>query len=270
MTNMVLDYTTISDFLTCRKRYYWRHRMNLVPKVVSTPLLFGSAWHKAMEAYWTEKGDPVVVFTAAYKDVEVAEGDKRTLDRGLKVLDDYIKRYPLGMFEVIASECSHSRSINGLTYCGRMDKGILWGGDKYVMEHKTTSQLGFTFFNQFALNHQVDGYIWLGVDKFGECAGVLIDAVLIAKTKFNCMRDVATRTAEDTEKFEMELQDIAVNIRWAIDNDSFPKNKSMCQYYGECPYRDACLYRGDKRIIEGRYRVSRWDAEKGKEVVKDV
>lgn len=268
MTNMVLDYTSISDFLTCRKRFYWRHRRNLVQKVVSTALTCGTAWHKAMDSYWTGKGDAEDVFVEAYKGVEVAEGDKRTLDRVVKVLADYMKRYPLGMFEIVASEISHSRSIDGVTYCGRMDKGILWNGAKYVMEHKTTSQLGFSFFQQFAINHQVDGYIWLGKDKFGECAGVLIDAVLIAKTKFNCMRDIATRTEEDLKAFEAELVDIAANIRYADDNHSFPSNKSMCQYYGECPYRDLCLYHGDERVIESRYKVSKWDASKGKEVVE--
>jgi len=267
---MVLDYTTISDFLTCRKRYYWRHRQNLVQKVVSTALTFGGTWHESMHALWTGKGDAEAVFIRGYKDVEVAEGDKRTLERGVKVLADYTKRYEGKIFEVLESEVSHSKVTDGVTYCGRMDKIIRWEGGIYVMEHKTTSQLGFTFFNQFALNHQIDGYIWLCKDKMGECAGVLIDAVLIAKTKFNAMRDVATRTEDDMKVFELELLDIAANIYYANETGSYPKNKSMCEYYGECPYRDACLYHDDKRIIEGRYRKSVWDAAKGKEVSKDV
>ena len=265
MTNMVLDYTTISDFLICRQKYYLRHKLNLVQKKVATALEFGSTWHKTMDAFWT--GKPYKkVFEDAYKDVEVAEGDKRTLERGRKVLDDYAKRYEAKVFEVIASEVSHHKVIGDVDYYGRMDKIIKWDGSIYVDEHKTTSQLGFTFFNQFALNYQVDGYDWLCEDKYGECAGVLIDAVLIAKTKFNCMRDIATRTKRDRMEFEAELLDIAANIRWANDNKSYPKNKSLCQYYGECPYRDACLYHGDKRIIEGRYKKSVWDAAKGKEV----
>ena len=277
MSNMILDYTTISDFLVCRRKFYWRHVRNLVPKVKSTALMFGGAWHKAMEAYWTE-GDAIKVFTEEYGEVDVPLGDKRSLERGLKILADYMKRYPVDSFEILASEGSHGVEFERIIpdpqlpeeisvwYYGKMDKVIRWNGGVYVMEHKTTSQLGYGFFSQFALNHQVDGYIYLCKDKYGECNGVLVDAVLIAKVKMNCMRDVATRTEEDGKEFEVELDCIVQNIRWAIEHESYPMNKSLCQYYGECAYRDLCLYHGDERVIEGRYRESVWDAKEGKEV----
>ena len=202
--------------------------------------------------------------------MEVAEGDKRTLSRGRKILDDYVKRYEAKIVEVLESEVSHHKVIDSVDYYGRIDKIIRWGGGIYVMEHKTTSKLGFTFCQQFALDHQVDGYDWLCKDKMGECAGVLIDAVLIAKTKFNCMRDIATRTEDDRKEFEAELVDIAANIRWANENHSYPKNKKLCRYYGECPYRDLCLYHGDERIVESRYKKSVWNAAKGKEVIENA
>lgn len=270
MNKMVLDYTAIATFLTCRQKFYWRHRRNLVPKVVSTALSFGKAWHETMDAYWMGNGDAEDVFVKAYGGVEVTEGDKRTLERGKAILANYMETYKESIFEVIGSETSWCKEVGDILYCGRMDKGILWGGRKYVMEHKTTSQLGYSFFNQFALNHQVDGYVWLGKDKYGECNGVVVDAVLVAKTKFNCMRDIVTRTEDDLKRFEKELVGIAKNIEWADDNESWPMNKSMCQYYGECAYRDLCLYHGDEKVIEGRYMESRWDARKGKEVIKNV
>jgi len=273
MANMCLDYTTISDFLICRQKYYLRHRLNLVPKQTATALTFGGAWHKAMESVWTEKGKGEETLIKEYGKVEVPLGDKRTLELGKKVLENYLKEkgynghefYP--NMEVIGSEVSHCKEFDGVRYCGRMDKVVRWDGSIYVVEHKTASQLGFTFFLQFELNHQIDGYIYLCADKYGECAGVLVDAVLIAKTKFNAMRDTPTRMPGHAERFEAELVDIARNIRWANDNESYPKNKSLCQYYGECPYRDLCLYHGDKRVIEARYKKSVWDAKMGKEVV---
>jgi len=262
---IVLDYTTMSDFLTCRMRWYWRHRRNVTPIQRSLALSFGAALHIGFKAFYTGN-DAIEAFKADYQPVDIPEGEKRTVEHGSMILEKYAEQYKTNPFEVIECNGSHLIQLSDdVIYAARMDAIIKWQGEKtYVMEHKTTSSLGYYFFENFALNHQVDGYVRACKDKYGECEGVLIDAISTAKQpRERFMRDIATRTIDQQNNFGKEVRDIADNISYAIDNDSFPMNKSMCNYYGACPYKALCLH-GEGAM--DMYEVSVWDAKTGKEI----
>ena len=250
--------------------------MHLVPIEGATSLAFGHSMHEGWASFYKGEGEEATLkaFASGYKDFPVPEGDKRTLKRGLECLEDYTKRYKHNPFKVIDVEVSHQVKIHPLlTYAARMDLIIEWEGKIYVMEHKTTSKLGSYFFDTFKLNHQVDGYHFACTDKYGECHGTWIDAMLIAKTKFNCLRDIVGRGPKHKEHFIEELLDIEKNMRWAEKEQSYPLDKGSCDYYGACPYKDLCYYRYDEkilsRVIETRYTESIWDAAKGKEVKRE-
>jgi len=265
MSKMTLDYTTMSDFLTCRMRWYWRHRRNLTPIQKSLALLFGAALHIGFKVIYTE-GDPIEAFKEAYQPQDVPEGEKRTVEHGVRILEAYLKQYKTNPFEVIECNGSHVIKISkDIEYAARMDAVIKWQTKQvYVMEHKTTSSLGYHFFDNFVLNHQIEGYIVACQDKYGECEGVLIDAISTAKQpRQRFMRDIATRTIEQQNNFGKEVLDISRNITYAIEHNSYPMNKSMCNYYGACPYKELCLH-GEGAM--DMYEVSVWDARKGKEV----
>lgn len=276
-TKLILDYTTISDFLTCRKRWYWRHRRNFTPIQKSLALLFGAALHIGFKVFYTE-GNPIEAFKEAYQPTDIPDKEKRTVEHGVIILEKYMEQYSTNPFEVIECNGSHLIQLSDdVTYAVRMDAVIKWqgwmqlGNEKrkpiYVMEHKTTSSLGYYFFENFILNHQVDGYTMGCKDKYGECEGVLIDAISTAKSpKERFLRDIATRTIEQQKNFEKEVVDIARNITYAIEEDSFPMNKSMCNYYGACPFKQLCLH--GEGAME-MYEISVWDAKEGKEIKND-
>ena len=75
---MILDYTTLSDFLTCRKKYYWRHIRHLAPVEKPVAPTFGHACHEAWAAFY--RGRSIELSLAAfyddYKNFDVPEGDK--------------------------------------------------------------------------------------------------------------------------------------------------------------------------------------------------
>jgi len=273
---MTLDYTTLSDFLTCRKKYYWRHQRQLAPIEKPAAPTFGHACHTAWAVYYRGGSveDALKAFEDEYKDFEVPEGDKRTMELGLKVLKDYFKRYKHNPFKVIDVEISHKIKISDtLTLAVRMDTTIDWDGIR-VMEHKTTSGLGAKFFDQFKLHHQVDCYILGCEDKYGKCEGVCVDAMLVAKTKFNCLRERnITRSFDHADNFKAELLDIEKNIRWANKEKSYPKDKGSCDYYGECIFKNLCYYeesfpKAVDKVIETRYKEAIWDAGEGKVVTE--
>src|SRR5688572_16229077 len=48
------DNTRISDYKNCPRFFYLRHVRDLVPFSTALPLVFGLAWHDAMDVVWTE------------------------------------------------------------------------------------------------------------------------------------------------------------------------------------------------------------------------
>lgn len=48
------DNTRISAFRTCGRAYYFRHVRDFDPVATRRPLLFGGAWHSAMDVVWGE------------------------------------------------------------------------------------------------------------------------------------------------------------------------------------------------------------------------
>jgi len=238
--------------------------------------------HLGLKAFYI-KDDPIEAFKQAYQPEDIADGEKRTVEHGIMILEKYMKEYVTNPFEIVECNGSHLIELSkDVTYAARMDAIIKWEGKTiYVMEHKTTSTLGYYFFETFQLNHQIDGYTVACKDKYGKCEGVLIDAISTKKEVLTTaeatstnplvhrkkapsfMRDIVTRTVEQQNNFGKEVVDIAGNIMYAIEHDSYPMNKSMCNYYGACPFRQLCLY--GEGAME-MYEVSVWDARTGKEI----
>jgi len=250
-------------------RWYWRHKRNLTPIQKSLALLFGAALHIGFKVFYTN-GDAIKAFKEEYQPKDIADGEKRTVEHGVMILEKYMEQYKTNPFEVIECNGSHLIEISDdVTYAARMDAIVRWHGQDthkriYVMEHKTTSSLGYYFFENFTLNHQIDGYVRACLDKYGDCEGVLLDAISTAKQpRERFMRDIVTRTIDQQNNFGKEVVDIARNIVYATEHDSYPMNKSMCNYYGACPYTELCLH-GEGAM--DMYEVSVWDAKQGKEI----
>jgi hypothetical protein len=53
-TDQLYDNTRLSAFRQCARAYYFRHERDLKPSQDRRALLFGGAWHEAMDVVWSE------------------------------------------------------------------------------------------------------------------------------------------------------------------------------------------------------------------------
>lgn len=217
MTNRYFDNTRISEHRRCNRKYYFRHVRDWIRTGTRMPLIFGSAWHKAMETLWP------MVNEKHYTDQEViAASFKAFTDcweaEGLPAWDDIpvdseekwnprIPRVAMNMIaEYLSARAGFIESIellgvekpfavplhpddDTLFYVGRMDKTIGWTGKVWGGEHKTTTLYkrdGFfraDFVEGFSPNSQIDGYLHaLNMDYGNDAGGILVDAALVHKT----------------------------------------------------------------------------------------
>ena len=278
MTNeRIYDYTTLSTFLECRKKYYYRMVKHLTPKTTSSALTFGKDIHSALDIYYTSGLDKSVqLFRETYKDREGEE--LRTVANGVKLLEWYSKVYKHEPFKVLGKpEVGFVFPIGDILYGGRIDLPVDWSGEFWILEHKTTSSMGYNYFKQFELDFQITGYIVCAEASLGrKCMGCLVNAMepwkeVIKKTartkepEAHFARNPMTRSDRDKDRFKLNVQRIVRDIHWCEENHEFYEcdRRNQCfTYNSECPYKELCLYGEDPRFIEKDYKVEVWEPYK--------
>lgn len=278
----IWDYTALSMFLECRKKYYYRMVKHLAPKYVSPALSFGLATHEALKVHYT-KGktldDVTLRFREIYKD---REGEKlRTVANGVKMLEMYGGVYAQEPFSIIGEpEVGFVIPIGDVLYGGRMDALVDWSDEMWIVEHKTTASMKYNYFKQFEMDFQITGYITGAEASLGrKCMGCLVNGLepwnevvrKTAKTKKvedHFVRNPMTRSVRDVERFKLNIQRYVRDILWCEANGEFYERETRDQcfnYNSECPYKTLCLYGDDPRFIEKDYVVEEWKPYNQKE-----
>lgn len=275
-TPVDFDYTMMSTFLRCRKRYYWRMVRDLVGKAPQTAPEFGRCIHKALDVWYKTHDHKKTIETFMVSFVENPSDEKRTLRVGEKLLQLYMEKYDHEGFKILASEIPFSAPVTagGFNLIGRIDKIIEWDKAIYVLDHKTTSRLGYEFFYKIKPNMQFDGYIWAARQLgYPNCSGIVLDALLVAKglivpaqlAKLQPLgRDVSSRTDEELDEYVKKICLIVEDIRNCYTTGIWYENTESCCDFIECPYRRIC--KEDKaihdKIADMDYRVEAWSPHK--------
>lgn len=273
----IWDYSTLSSFQTCRKKYYFEHIRNLRPRLKGVALEFGGAIHEALDLYYANgknMQEAIVLFKTKYQD---REGDEiRTISNGEKLLHHYEEKYRSEPFKVLGKpESGFVFYIGDVLYGGRIDLPIEWDGNLWIMEHKTTTRLSGSYFDQYELDKQCTGYIIAAEENFKgrKVMGCIINAMepwkevirKTAKTKEpedHYLRKPITRSNIIKDRFKLNVQRIVRDIEWCHENNEFmeAEKKEVCHYYNRpCPYLQLCQYGEDERFIERDYVKEVWE-----------
>ena len=196
MTLRTYDNTRLSDFKRCPRYYFYRHVMHWVPNGTSLPLIFGSAWHQAMDVMWlgiTEgiKENELVMmaydaFLKCWKEMGMPDPSEidlvtqkellpRTPSRALDMLYEYYARRQrvIRELELISVERSFVVPMKPddpeLFYVGKIDKTARVSGRIRAFDHKTTTAMKLDgdsykvrpmYLETFSPDSQMDGYVF--------------------------------------------------------------------------------------------------------------
>lgn len=159
------------------------------------------------------------------------------------------------------------RQLEPIEYGGIMDGVVEFGPQVYVLEHKSTSQLGSTYFNQFKPNNQVTGYVWAAQQMSGKrVGGALINAIGVYKvgaTKFE--RKPTSRSESEITEWLENVRIECNSIRRHEVHGEFPFRTTACTMYGLCEYHAVhVLPEGTarERRLELDYVIDKWDYER--------
>lgn len=297
---MKIDNFMLTMAQTCPAKYELR-RQGWTSRHRSAALGFGAAIHEGL-AEWYRSGNlaqATAQIKAKWPDNTPVD-DYRSLNKCLEVMEAYARKYSAEPFSVVGAAegnaaieipftlytgkhldclCGHSW-VEGLTQCpsckidfepieygGIFDGLIEFGTQVYILEHKTTSQLGAYYFNQFKPNNQVTGYVWAGGLLSGKrVGGAMINAIGVYKasaTKFE--RHLTTRSQGEID-FWLENVRAECNIIKHYERTGFfPQRTGACTLYGACEYRNVHVLPSAKeqlRLLEQDFIREEWDFER--------
>lgn len=271
------DYTSMSTYMTCRRKYDFRINRGIVGKKPPVAADFGKCIHSALDLWYVNKDVDAAIELFKKTYVETEGEDKRTHKMGEWILKNYHTTYQDQPFKLLQTEKEFCIPLgNGNNLIGRIDKIIEWDGVTWVMDHKTTSMLGPQYMKMHTPNLQFTGYTW-AAHRMGytNCQGVLVDAILVAKGLLDTSsraklsplaRDFAVRGEGDLDEYVDHVTALQQEIRLAEESKVWLPNYDACCYYGECPYRKICMEPTElrERVIAMDYQVEHWDPrEKG-------
>lgn len=136
------------------------------------------------------------------------------------------------------AKCLCGRDREPIEYGGIFDGLVEATGHVYILEHKSTSQLGQYYFEQFKPNNQVAGYIWAAATMTSlRVAGAIINAIGVYKTsatKFE--RGVTARNEFEIAEWKQNVYHSCIEIKQHQLSGFWPMRTPSCTMYGACEF----------------------------------
>lgn len=276
---MKIDNFALTMFQTCPAKYLLRIQNNWTTRRKSAALGFGGAFHEGLaEWYRTKSRSKALVAIDEAWPANLPIDDWRTKAKCVETMLGYVREYPEETFSIVGAGsgnplvevtftlptgmflpcpghwedtseaiymreskcwiCSGEREL--IEYGGIFDALVEASGMVYVLEHKTTSQLGSYYFRQFKPNNQVTGYVWgASVLSGRKVGGAIINAIGVYKSsasKFE--RQITTRTPGDIELWLRSVFATCVQIKDCQTRGAWPMHTGSCTMYGACEFHD--------------------------------
>jgi len=244
--NEKIDYSALSTYLTCPRRFLFQYVMNLKPAGQSIHLVFGSCWHyglestynllklqpnlsvldatecsiKAFNKLWKLDGEPFwknedAIFPKSpghAANMYKAYWD-RFLVSDIKDRSIIAVEAPFAINLSLASEYIN-KNLKLPNYIGRIDLIFSNGRDGMdIVDHKTAKAIYSTTPQTFEMSFQSDGYLTAGRIYYDKIPTITYRVALCQKSKIDFVPITVNKRAAAIEHFLSDLCHYANEIQ---------------------------------------------------------
>lgn len=264
----VNDSSKIQAFQDCPRGFFFRYVLGWQREASNVHLVFGSAWHEAMEQLYQEGLTQENAVKAVDKFMQVyregfpieeeddarAPKDPATAIKGISSFVQEYSRYDAGN-ETLFTEVAAAVPIreDGRLIHGKVDAIVREDDGIWSHEHKTTGRNSSSWRNKWGLIIQVGTYSHVLHSIFIDepVQGVKINGAVFTKSRgAEFLRIPVRKTAEDMQQYLWEVNHWIDILEWnwkelercsASDDvmTAFPKNAQSCSKFG-CRYDGLC------------------------------
>lgn len=283
------DISRLSTYLDCRRRFRLRYVDDWDPKSLrNISAEYGSAVHAFMDAWHSirEWAPAWNHFREAWAALG-GDSDKdqlRTEAHAEWFLRRYTQKYAAERFIILRTEAPFEIDVGPYILQGRIDKIVKAPGEApQVMDHKTSSQLGYSTLLKYHPNLQMLGYVWVARQLLDpNIYTALVDIISTAKNVTKSIDDCFARRPVDFQDEEIdsfprmfrqladEINEVARRDVEGEGIDAWIPNFSQCTSYGECPFRrSVCTQPRElwQPVLEAEFEKKPWSPIREGEVV---
>jgi hypothetical protein len=245
-----INSSSIEIINTCLRKAQYSLERNLRRETESDALVFGTAIHAALAAFYNGQRDLDYIqkiFEHEAAPLAHLDNDKRSIANGKKILERYVATYRDDPWTVYYDdkgpfiERSFELPFYGIFLHGTIDC-ILKNtetGELVVCDHKTTSTVS-DLINRVKPNIQFSIYAWAANQLGIPVNRVMVNGIQVAKTKSDFVRVFTERSTEDFEEMKQSVFDAKERFLKAKELKVFPQNSGSCSNWGGCPYLEIC------------------------------
>lgn len=280
---LFIDNSFLELLQTCPRSLLFNRLVRRVASAEKPSLSFGSAGHLVWEHRYRhcknqtpteeDENNQADILQKFFNENPPPEDDFRNLNWAEECLvKQYNKHYQVEPFNVLEDEkgqpmvemsfalplFEYKSEFFGfpvpIIYTGRIDLPVLWDGKLIIIDHKTTSLLGDTFWYDHKVSPQQIGYCWAFQELTKRSvSGFCINAVRVRPMPANPKGGVAAWWDESLQRYKEYIQPwqlvewktntiaLIEEFFWHYQRGLFPaKKKWCCGKYGRCPYYDVC------------------------------
>ena len=286
---MAIDSTMRAAFTSCPQKYYREYFQHWKRIEQSPDLVAGKAFAAGLEAtrnaYWRDGiTDPteaiglgVQALLEEWGDYEPPVDHVKSLDRMVGALDEYFTNYgfatdhlqPLMQEDKPAVEFSfalpipdtrHPQTGEPILYTGRFDMLGLFNGSLFVVDEKTTKQLGPSWYKSWTLRSQFTGYCWAAKTYDYPVAGAIVRGISILKTKYGHAESIQYRPDWFIDQWLHQLKRDIDRMIECWESGYWDYNLDMaCTHYGGCVFMDVCSHPRPDEQLRDNFQKRIWD-----------
>lgn len=284
-----VDSSFLNDLRSCVHKAYLSQMLHWKPKSTNIHLNAGGAFAKGLEvarkAYYDLSIDPQSAtieggkaLIAQYEEPSIEDADHaKSLPNMLGALGSYFQVHPLDTdslkphrlpsgkpaieftFAIPLSICNPETG-EPILYTGRCDMIGEYNGQLFVVDEKTTSGIGPTWFNNWALKSQLTGYVWAARQYGFDVAGAIIRGIAILKREFKHAESIQYRPQWMIDRWYKQTERDLARLIECWKEDYYDYNlDSACSSYGGCQFLKICSSNNPEPWLEADFEKRVWD-----------
>jgi hypothetical protein len=291
----VIDNTFREGFTQCHQKHFWQAIQRLTSDVPNIHLHAGKSFAKALEttrkAFYEDNLSSTQAVAIGHQALIDAYGNfdeehgyldhAKSCANMLRAFEDYFFEYSLDHDTIvpittsdgkrgiefsfaIPTNINHPTTGNPILYAGRFDMLGTDGDILWVVDEKTSGQLGQSWSSQWDLNSQFTGYCMAARHYGLPVAGAIIRGVGLLKTKITHQQAIIYRPDWMIERWWNQLhRDLRMMIAlWEADpGDGSEYDFALggaCTNYGNCLYKKLCISNDPHAWAQVGFRKNEW------------
>lgn len=303
---LFFDNSTLEKLQTCMRsvEYYKIH--NKIREGSRAALRYGGGIHAALEARYKDPDYiPGVNDSMCYEALEKYFNENpcedegwRNLDTAATALSKFLQQEDLTTYRPLYHngkplvEMSFAAPLAlfphpdnpgkkiTLVWMGKIDRVVEdVSSNPFILDHKTTTILGSTFFDQLNMSDQFPGYMWALKETTGiEAKGYIINVIcsrMPTKTgkQFEFTQQPFYKPWSSVNEWRFNTIHLLQRFFDSYARGYFPRETAWCvSKYGKCPYYDVCELPPENRMMvlnsATLYSDNLWSPLSGPEIEK--